>query len=71
MTSTILVIGSQLAAADGTYQSLVTELSSSGLVEMQMVDRIVDGGKFDFIPLSSFFPFSFFSISSFVGQMSS
>lgn len=44
--SSILVVGSQAAAIDGSYQTLVTELSSKGTVEMQMVDRIVDGGKF-------------------------
>lgn len=46
--SSILVVGSQAAAIDGSYQTLVTELSSKGTVEMQMVDRIVDGGKFYF-----------------------
>lgn len=41
----ILVVGTQAAAADGSYQALITELSARGQVEMQMVDRIVDGGE--------------------------
>ncbi|POY71315.1 hypothetical protein BMF94_5627 [Rhodotorula taiwanensis] len=39
----ILVVASQLAAQDGSYQALVTELSQKGKVEMQMVDRIMEG----------------------------
>ncbi|KAK4705161.1 anamorsin, partial [Phenoliferia sp. Uapishka_3] len=41
--SSILVVGTQAAAADGSYQALITELTAHGKVEMQMVDRIVDG----------------------------
>lgn len=41
----ILVVASQAAAQDGSYQALVTELSGKGKVEMQMVDRIVEGGE--------------------------
>lgn len=43
--ASILVVGSQAAAADGSYQALVTELGGKGKVEMQMVDRIVDRGE--------------------------
>ncbi|GAA5866372.1 hypothetical protein JCM3774_006636 [Rhodotorula dairenensis] len=39
----ILVVASQVAAQDGSYQALVTELTGKGKVEMQMVDRIVEG----------------------------
>jgi hypothetical protein len=41
----ILVIATQMAAQDGTYQKVVNELSqtSTGKVECQMVDRIIDG----------------------------
>ncbi|TNY19782.1 cytokine-induced anti-apoptosis inhibitor 1, Fe-S biogenesis-domain-containing protein [Rhodotorula diobovata] len=39
-----LVVASQLAAQDGSYQALVQELAGKGAkVEMQMVDRIVEG----------------------------
>lgn len=39
-----LLVGSQAAAADGSYQALAAELAASGSKpEMQMVDRIVDG----------------------------
>ncbi|KAL8286256.1 hypothetical protein RQP46_004744 [Phenoliferia psychrophenolica] len=41
--ASILIVGSQSAAADGSYQALITELSTRGQVEKQMVDRIVDG----------------------------
>lgn len=41
----ILVVASQIAAQDGSYQKLVTELSSKGKVEMQMVDRVMEGGE--------------------------
>jgi hypothetical protein len=41
----ILVVASQQAAQDGSYQALVTELSGKGKVEMQMVDRVVEGGE--------------------------
>lgn len=41
----ILVVASQLAAQDGSYQALVTELIQKGKVEMQMVDRIMEGGE--------------------------
>lgn len=41
-----LVVASQLAAQDGSYQALVQELAGKGAkVEMQMVDRIVEGGE--------------------------
>jgi hypothetical protein len=43
--ATILVVGSMDAATDGTYQSLVNELSSKGRVDMQMYDRILAGGQ--------------------------
>ncbi|GAA5972286.1 hypothetical protein JCM11641_002391 [Rhodosporidiobolus odoratus] len=39
----ILVVASQQAAADGSYQRLVEQLAPRGKVEMQMVDRIVEG----------------------------
>ncbi|BGP36634.1 electron carrier [Rhodotorula kratochvilovae] len=39
-----LVVASQLAAQDGSYQALVQDLAGKGAqVEMQMVDRIVEG----------------------------
>ncbi|GAA5915729.1 hypothetical protein JCM8208_005652, partial [Rhodotorula glutinis] len=39
-----LVVASQVAAQDGSYQALVQELAAKGAkVEMQMVDRIVEG----------------------------
>ncbi|GAA5932551.1 hypothetical protein JCM3775_005955 [Rhodotorula graminis] len=39
-----LVVASQVAAQDGSYQALVQELAGKGAkVEMQMVDRIVEG----------------------------
>ncbi|BGP12646.1 hypothetical protein JCM10213_008784 [Rhodosporidiobolus nylandii] len=41
--ATILVVSSQQAAADGSYQRLVEHLAPRGKVEMQMVDRIVEG----------------------------
>ncbi|KAM0755745.1 DUF689-domain-containing protein [Meredithblackwellia eburnea MCA 4105] len=44
--ATILVVASQEAAKDGSYQSLVTQLSTQSpteKLEMQMVDRIADG----------------------------
>ncbi|GAA6059614.1 hypothetical protein JCM10212_005113 [Sporobolomyces blumeae] len=41
--ATILVIASQEAAQDGSYQSLVSQLSIKGKVEMQMVDRVIEG----------------------------
>ncbi|GAA5951598.1 hypothetical protein JCM21900_000523 [Sporobolomyces salmonicolor] len=41
--ATILVVASQQAAQDGSYQALVQDLAAKGKVEMQMVDRIVDG----------------------------
>jgi hypothetical protein len=43
---TVLVVGSQQAAADGSYQALVTELGDKGAVEMHMHDRITQGGEF-------------------------
>lgn len=43
--ATILVVASQEAAQDGSYQALVSQLSIKGRVEMQMVDRIIEGGK--------------------------
>jgi len=43
--ATILVVASQEAAQDGSYQALVSQLSIKGRVEMQMVDRIVEGGE--------------------------
>ncbi|GAA6014836.1 hypothetical protein JCM11491_002132 [Sporobolomyces phaffii] len=39
----ILVVASQEAAHDGSYQALVSQLSIKGKVEMQMVDRIIEG----------------------------
>lgn len=42
----ILVVASQEAAADGSYQRLVTDLKDKGRVEMHMFDRITEGGKF-------------------------
>jgi hypothetical protein len=42
--ATTLVVASQEAAQDGSYQRLVEQLSPQGRVEMQMVDRIVEGG---------------------------
>ena len=39
-----LVIGSPATAADGRFQTLVTELEASRPVERQMLDRLVDGG---------------------------
>ncbi|KAI5474893.1 protein of anamorsin family, partial [Pseudohyphozyma bogoriensis] len=49
--ATVLVVGTQAAAADGSYQSLITLLSDEGKVgvEKQMVDRIVDGAT-TFLP---------------------
>ncbi|GAA5875821.1 hypothetical protein JCM16303_004009 [Sporobolomyces ruberrimus] len=41
--ATILVVASQEAAQDGSYQALVSQLSIKGKVEMQMVDRIMEG----------------------------
>lgn len=41
---TTLVVSSQESAQDGSYQRLVELLSPQGKVEMQMVDRIVEGG---------------------------
>ncbi|GAA5859438.1 hypothetical protein JCM5353_004596 [Sporobolomyces roseus] len=41
--ATILVVASQEAAQDGSYQALVSQLSIKGRVEMQMVDRIIEG----------------------------
>ncbi|KAL1723667.1 DUF689-domain-containing protein [Schizophyllum commune] len=38
-----LVIGSPATAADGRFQTLVTELEASRPVERQMLDRLVDG----------------------------
>ncbi|KAL1742900.1 Fe-S cluster assembly protein DRE2 [Schizophyllum fasciatum] len=38
-----LVIGSPATAADGRFQTLVTELEASRAVERQMLDRLVDG----------------------------
>ena len=47
-----LVVASQLAAQDGSYQALVQDLAGKGAqVEMQMVDRIVEGGAFLSLPL--------------------
>lgn len=43
--ATILVVASQEAAQDGSYQALVSQLSIKGRVEMQMVDRIIEGGE--------------------------
>lgn len=43
--ATILVVASQEAAQDGSYQALVSQLAIKGKVEMQMVDRIVEGGE--------------------------
>ncbi|GJN91535.1 hypothetical protein Rhopal_004558-T1 [Rhodotorula paludigena] len=39
----VLVVSSQDAAQDGSYQALVSELSARGKVDPQMVDRIVEG----------------------------
>lgn len=58
--ATILVVGSPSAAGDGSYQALITELSSVGTVENEMVDRIVDAGQF--LPLPLPLPFSFRSV---------
>lgn len=44
MTPSQLLIGSQEAAQDGSFQQTVTELGGREHVEVQMVDRIVDGG---------------------------
>ncbi|GAA5896283.1 electron carrier DRE2 [Sporobolomyces salmoneus] len=41
--ASILVVASQEAAQDGSYQALVSQLSIKGKVEMQMVDRIMEG----------------------------
>ena len=45
-----LVIGSPSTAQDGTYPSLISELEKDSAdvseVEKQMVDRILDGGRF-------------------------
>ncbi|GAA5839113.1 hypothetical protein JCM3766R1_002261 [Sporobolomyces carnicolor] len=41
--ATILVVASQETAQDGSYQALVSQLAIKGKVEMQMVDRIVEG----------------------------
>merc|ERR1711939_324919 len=43
MTPSQLLIGSQEAAQDGSFQQTVTELGGREHVEVQMVDRIVDG----------------------------
>lgn len=40
-----VVISTQQAAADGSYQALVTELGGTQAVEMYMVDRVLEGGK--------------------------
>lgn len=50
MSAPILIISSPQAASDGSYQQLVTLLSSQGKVELQMIDRIVDGGKLMSLP---------------------
>ncbi|GAA5891133.1 hypothetical protein JCM6882_006435 [Rhodosporidiobolus microsporus] len=39
----VLVVASQEAAQDGSYQRLVEELAPRGKPELQMVDRIVEG----------------------------
>jgi len=49
---TVLVVGSQQAAADGSYQALVTELGAKGAVEMHMHDRITQGGEFALLSCS-------------------
>ncbi|GAA5922104.1 electron carrier DRE2 [Sporobolomyces koalae] len=41
--ATVLVVASQEAAQDGSYQALVSQLAIKGKVEMQMVDRIIEG----------------------------
>ncbi|ORY75695.1 cytokine-induced anti-apoptosis inhibitor 1, Fe-S biogenesis-domain-containing protein [Leucosporidium creatinivorum] len=43
LSKTVLVVGSQQAAGDGSYQALVTELGSKGAVDMHMHDRITEG----------------------------
>jgi len=40
-----LVISTQQAAADGSYQALVTELGGAQAVEMYMLDRVLEGGE--------------------------
>ncbi len=40
-----VVISTQQAAADGSYQALVTELGGTQAVEMYMVDRVLEGGE--------------------------
>jgi len=41
----VLVVGSLSSAQDGSYQSLISELTSSGHdVEKQLLDRITDNG---------------------------
>jgi hypothetical protein len=40
-----LVISTQQAAQDGSYQALVTELGGAQAVEMYMVDRVLEGGE--------------------------
>ncbi|GAA5857049.1 hypothetical protein JCM8547_007932 [Rhodosporidiobolus lusitaniae] len=41
--ATVLVVSSQQAAQDGSYQRLVEELASRGKADLQMVDRLVEG----------------------------
>ena len=44
-SASILVLATQAAAADGSYQTLVGQLATKGKVDMYMLDRIVDGGE--------------------------
>ena len=54
-----LVVGSLTTAQDGVYQSLIQDLETSGTVERQLIDRLMDGGEYSFsvgrthIPLPS------------------
>lgn len=42
----ILVVGSLNSAQDGSYQSLISELTTRGQnVEKQLLDRITDNGE--------------------------
>lgn len=44
-SASVLAVGSQAAAQDGSYQQLVTQLGAKGVVDTYMIDRITEGGE--------------------------
>lgn len=48
-----LVIGSLSTAEDGKYQALISELEPTRQVDKQLLDRIVDEGKFELCPYAT------------------